>query len=283
MLRKNLKNYDFLLNSKKFLNKRIKKFFLIFIFLFSLPFILLFFSNNLYILLIDVSSSMSLPVQRREGITEKRIDALFNAITKFIDNKNEGKFMVITYSDHGIYPNAPFTVLDSIVNYHSPYNFGGHIVVNLSNDKEYIKKSIRNYIKNFNYGNKTFLSEALYKTLFIINQRYEPLSKVNILIYGDGDDQNYCINEENNVILSRKWNFYDKLKVHTIMIGANEEGIRNFRILSSSGKGKYIDVKYVEDFYQSLLQFSKNEDIIIIHIIILLFLLSLFVFVFLKK
>mgnify|MGYP001244549452 CR=1 FL=1 len=277
MLSKSLYSTRLLTELIRKLNKKIKIYlFILFLTLF-LPLLLLLLNNNIYVLLIDVSSSMSSPIYSMDGRIEDRITALFKAVIKLIDQKKEGKFVIVTYGNHGNYLNAPFTVLDSIVNYSAPENFGGIEIVPLSDKKDVIKKRINDYYnKDFSFDGATFLSEALFKTIYNYKNK-----NINILIFGDGDDQNHCISEEDNVI-----EYWKKLKkeftVHTIGIGADEMGTRNFKILASSGNGKYIDVKYIEDLYRSLIKLTKDEDIIIFYICLNIFLFLVF-YIILKR
>ncbi len=279
MLKKHLKNIKYLSEVRQYAKKRISNLLLLLTGLIILSFVFLFFTGNLYVLLIDNSGSMGNEMFTRTGQPIKKIDALKNAVSRFIDTKFEGSFMVASYGNLANYPNAPFQIVDSILNYQYPENFSGNIIVSPDYSKELAKKKIN----DLRLENDNYLSEALYKILNRLNNVYNPYTSINIVIFGDGDDQNNCIQEGNNVITTGNWEFISKLKVHTIKIAADATGSNNFRILANAGKGESVDVHYVEDFYDRLLQFSKNEIIIITHIIISLLLIIGATFILLRK
>lgn len=254
------------------LRKRKILYLIIFLFFLIIPFFSLFMNDNLYVCVLDISPSMNDYIPSKSGENVTKIDGLKQAMIKLIDRKLEGDYCIITYG-----PGSK-TSLDGILNSDLD-SLGGSILVFPTDDKENIKSIIDNIYANTDSG--THFSEALHKGIKTLETSFYLYKDVKFLIFGDGEDHCSAIQPGDNVI-TRNNNITDKIKFYTILIPQyGDNGLRNFSTIAEDGKGKLVEIEYVENFYDTLSQIIRNDLIIIIHIVLsfLIFMIAFIIFI----
>lgn len=228
---------------------------------------------KIYVLIFDVSASMSGTMDGVEGRT--KIDAAKESIIKFIENsRGNDYFVVATYGPGNCGGKGLQWLQDN------PGKCGGSILVDISNDKLQLCDEISNIQAK---DADTHFSECLYKVFKNLEKNLPNspgFKRIEVLIIGDGEEHCKAIEPGNNVVLL-PWTFYKKLRVNTIAVQVVNENLSNLQTLAADGNGEFVDVSDADDFYKKLNEIFHRGPIwlllVYIAIAILLFLLFLLI------
>jgi hypothetical protein len=229
---------------------------------------------NLYVLLLDVSESMSQPMDLAEG--KSKMDIAKESIMRFVGECGSSDYFLLATFGPGNCDQKGLAWIQS-----NPGKCGGTILVSISNDKLQVYEELTN-IQSVNVN--THLSEGLFKVLNHLERVVEDspnFRKIEALVIGDGQDHCQAIKEGNSVALL-PWSFSDKMRINTIAVQVvDEEASANLHTLANDGNGEFVDVYNASEFYNKLKVIFPigPEWIILIHlaIAVLLFLLLLLI------
>lgn len=223
--------------------------------------------SNLYVILLDTSSSMTDSMQNQSG-GDSKIDAAKASISDFVGNLQKNDYYLLAALGDGKCNGRGLEWITS----HREQN-AGRIFVDINNNHEALLE-ILPAIKAEGY---THLSEGIFKTLNHIEQslsNHVDFKSIRMIILGDGHDDCKAVKSGSNVI-TQGWFFADKLTVSVIGIDvpADNPNVRtNFEVLAEDGNGQYRDVEYADGFYNELVDISGEKTdriIMIVHIIVI--------------
>jgi len=253
--------------------KRLKWMFLGFFLLVGCTFLILLIPRpaNLYVLLLDVSNSMSDPMVGADG--KSKMDIAKESIMRFVEDCGSSNCFLLATFGPGNCDEKGLAWIQG-----NPGKCGGNILVSISNDKLQVYEELTN-IQSIKAN--THLSEGIFKVLNHFEKSVEAspnFRKIEVLVIGDGQDHCQAIKEGNSVALL-PWSFSDKMRINTIAVQvADEEASANLHTLASDGNGEFVDVNNASEFYNSLkVIFPLGPKwIIIIHLAIVGVLFLLF-------
>jgi hypothetical protein len=274
MTKKQVLNFDELAFCEKQAKKRYKFLILAFFLLVAATFLILLLKPiNLYVVLLDVSESMSQVMDSADGRT--KMDVAKESIIKFVETGGAKDYFVIATFGKGDCKGQGLEWIEA-----NPDKCGGEIVSNISSDKLQLYDSISNIQA---LKAETHLSEGLFK-VFTYLEKSLPGSliskRIEVLIVGDGQDHCKAIEAGKNVILL-PWSFFDKLRVSTIAVQVGDGDLENLQTLAADGNGEFVDVYAADEFYEKIrIIFPKGPAwILYIHIALAVIFLLLFLLI----
>lgn len=267
---KHILNQQELVECRRKAKKRLGFFIIGFLLLVAGTFLILLIPRpfNLYLILLDISNSMSGTMNGAEG--ESKVDIAKESVMKFVETCGSRDYFVLATFGPG---NCGQKGLEWIKN--NPGKCGGKILVSISNDKLQIYDEISKIqAENVN----THLSESLFKVFKFLDTSLADspgFRKIEVLVVGDGQDSCHAIKAGDSVVLL-PWTFIDKLRLNTIAVQVVDS--ENLQTLAADGNGEYVDVNNAGEFYKKIKVIFPigPEWILFIHIALVVLFILLF-------